>query len=198
MRQGFSLYQKDKGNAHDLDVYNYAKEVLPSVSEPFSLFIQTYDSHFDGSLNPNCSRNHSEKIFDVYRCVSKEVSDFIDYLKKQSFYNNTTIVIVGDHPNMSKNLTELIPDDYIRSPTVIFINLPFPFKGSKKRNFSTFDLFPTILSSLNVRITNNVLGLGVNLFSNEQTLIEKYGYKLISNSLKKKDDFYNMHFLMGI
>ena len=37
------------------------------------------------------------------------------------------------------------------------------------------DLFPTTLSSMGVEIEGNKLGLGTDLFSNEETLMEKLG-----------------------
>ena len=100
---------------------------------------------------------------------------------------------------MSKKVCELIPcNDYIRSPTVIFINLPFSFQKREKRAFSMFDLFPTILASLGVEIKGNTLGLGVNLFSGEKSLIEEYGYRTVYDALRKNDRFFNTHFLMGM
>ena len=44
-----------------------------------------------------------------------------------------------------------------------------------KRVYSTMDLYPTTLGALGAKIEGNRLGLGTNLFSNEKTLIEKYG-----------------------
>ena len=41
-----------------------------------------------------------------------------------------------------------------------------------------------------MKINGNKLGMGVNLYSDEQTLIEKYGYDYINEELKKKSTFY--------
>jgi len=38
------------------------------------------------------------------------------------------------------------------------------------------------------------LGLGVNLFSSEPTLIERYGYKRFCSELSKSSPFYADHF----
>ena len=52
-----------------------------------------------------------------------------------------------------------------------------------------------MLASLGANIEGNRLGLGVNLFSDEQTLIEKYGKDYVENELKKTSKFYNKYIL---
>ena len=48
------------------------------------------------------------------------------------------------------------------------------------------DLFPTTIASLGFKIEGNRLGLGTNLFSKEETLLEKYDYDYLNKELKKK------------
>ena len=54
------------------------------------------------------------------------------------------------------------------------------------REYSTFDAFPTTLASLGCSIQGDRLGLGVNLFSEEQTLIEQYGVEQSEQGLAQK------------
>ncbi len=63
------------------------------------------------------------------------------------------------------------------------------------RKFSVFDMFPTILAALGAQIERNKLGLGVNLFSDEKTLLEEYDLNYIFNELRKKSHFYNNQLL---
>ena len=56
---------------------------------------------------------------------------------------------------------------------------------------SLYLVYPIILSSIGVEIKGNKLGLGVNLFSNENTLAEKYSFDYVNNELNKKSVFYN-------
>lgn len=56
-------------------------------------------------------------------------------------------------------------------------------------------MFPTTLASLGVEIEGNRLGLGTNLFSNEKTLIEKYGIKYVNKELAYNSSFYNKEIL---
>lgn len=55
--------------------------------------------------------------------------------------------------------------------------------------------FPTTLASMGVDIEGNRLGLGTNLFSQDQTDIEKYGLEYVDKELSKKSVFYNSYFM---
>ena len=46
-------------------------------------------------------------------------------------------------------------------------------------------MYPTILSSMGVEIKGNKLGLGTDLFSDEETLFEKYGIAYVNEELGK-------------
>lgn len=65
----------------------------------------------------------------------------------------------------------------------------------KERKFTTMDLYPTILASIGVKIEGNRLGLGTNLFSDESTLAEKYGYEFMFDEINKKSRFYDNNIL---
>ena len=60
-----------------------------------------------------------------------------------------------------------------------------------QREFSLIDMYPTTLSALGIIIPGNRLGLGVNLFSSEETLLEKFGQEELDSELRKKSTFYN-------
>ena len=65
------------------------------------------------------------------------------------------------------------------------------------RRYSTFDLYPTPLASLGAEIEGDRLALGTNLFSNEETLIEKYGLECVNDELMKTSKFYNNNILVA-
>ena len=50
-------------------------------------------------------------------------------------------------------------------------------------------MFPTTLAAMGVTIEGDRLALGVNLFSDEQTLTEQYGRKGLDKELMKKSKF---------
>ena len=52
-------------------------------------------------------------------------------------------------------------------------------------------MYPTTLASLGVKIDGDKLGLGVNLFSDQKTILEEYGLTYVNNEIKKKSFFYD-------
>ena len=51
-----------------------------------------------------CQDEHpGNQYANVMSCASRQVVDFVNWLKAQPFYENTTIVIVGDHLTMDSD-----------------------------------------------------------------------------------------------
>ena len=89
-------------------------------------------------------------------------------------------------------------ENYERTVYNLFINSAVNTNDIYNRQFSTLDLFPTTLASLGVEIEGNKLALGTNLFSGEDTLIEKYGYEKVNEEFKLKSTFYNNKFIYNL
>ena len=85
--------------------------------------------------------------------------------------------------------------DYQKKVVNLIIN-PAIEAEDTNRIYSTMDLYPTTLASLGANIEGNKLGLGTNLFSSEETLIEKYGLEYVNNELMKISRFYNNNILV--
>ena len=174
----------------DEKLFDFAKKELLELAageQPFNLTLLTVDTHFeDGYRCRLCRDEFGEQYADVFACSSRQVSDFVRWIQEQDFYENTSIVLSGDHPTMDRNFCNDVPDDYQRRTFISFINPVYDgssFDADKRREYDTFDLFPTTLASMNVTIPGNRLGLGVNLFSNEPTLIEQLGVSTSHTSL---------------
>lgn len=184
----------------DDQLFEYAKEkvaYLEEQDEPFNFTMLTADTHFpDGYRCKDCPNKWDEQYKDVISCSSKKVGDFIKWLQKQDYYDNTTIVIAGDHLTMQSNFFELEDgQDYQKKVVNLIIN-PAVEAENTNRIYSTMDLYPTTLAALGANIEGNKLGLGTNLFSNEETLIEKYGVEYVNNELMKISRFYNNNILV--
>lgn len=180
----------------DKKLYDYSKEIITNAyndDKPFSVRIVTVDTHFpDGNRCCLCKNEFAEQYLNCFACASRQVYNFIEWAKTQEFYKNTTIVIAGDHPFMSTYMDKYLPENYTRTLSCIFINVPENIYEEKvKREYCSFDLFPTMLASIGCNIKSNKLALGTNLFSDEKTIIEKFGYEYVNQELKKSSDFYN-------
>ena len=171
---------------------------LGSKDEPFNFTMLTVDTHFeDGYVCDLCQDEFGDNQYaNVMACSSRQIDAFIKWIQEQPFYENTTIVLSGDHLTMDSDFCNDVSEDYERSVYNVFINLPedldTSFEKTHNREFATLDMFPTTLAAMGVKIEGDKLGLGVNLFSDEQTLTEQYGRDGLDKELMKKSKFYDM------
>ncbi len=184
----------------DKKLFDFAKTELTEISkndEPFNFTMLTADTHFtDGYVDESCEEPFNNKYANSFNCSSSMIGKFISWIKKQDFYDNTTIVIAGDHLTMQTNFYNKISDKfYDRTIYNAFINADAKATNTKNRTFSSMDLFPTTLASLGVEIKGNRLGLGTNLFSNKKTVIEEMGYDKFSDEVSRKSEYYNNNIL---
>jgi len=182
----------------DGDLFKYAKEQLTEISqkeEPFNYTLLTVDTHFtDGYVCEACNTEHfKDQYSNVIRCSSQKVSEFVNWIKEQPFYENTTIIISGDHLTMQATIGEEANKNNYGERTVYnaIINSKVEPAVTTDRQIFTIDMYPTTLAALGATIEGNRLGLGTNLFSNEETLAEKYGVQYVREELEKKSTFYN-------
>lgn len=177
----------------DQKLFKFAKERLMELAaneEPFNFTILTADTHFeDGYVCDLCWDTYrNDQYANVMACSSRQVSEFVSWIQQQSFYENTTIVLAGDHPTMDFDFCEDVDDDYVRKVYTSYINSPVEVEVEKERNYTTFDLFPTTLASLGIEIEGDRLGLGTNLFSSKQTLTERFGIEAMKNEVERKSE----------
>ena len=177
----------------DKKVLEFSKDELKelySKEEPFALVLFTMDTHFkDGYLDKSCDVKYSEPLANSYACSSKMISEYLDWLKEQEFYSNTTIILLGDHQVMQDSFYKDYKD-YERVNYNAFINSTLS-TNLKNRKFSQYDMYPTILASMGATIEGNKLGFGVNLFSDEKTLIEELGKNYFDKELLKSSTYYD-------
>ncbi len=184
----------------DLYLFEYAKKELLTMSEadkPFAFQMLTVDTHHVGGyVCEYCQNEFEEQYENVLACSSRQVYDFIEWLQKQEFYENTTVIISGDHPTMdAEYISRNIPNGYNRKVYNCFINALSKTENSKNREFCSLDMFPTILSAIGCEIEGERLGLGTNLFSSKPTLCEKLGTSVLNEELNKKSDYYDKEFV---
>jgi phosphoglycerol transferase len=119
------------------------------------------------------------------------VYEFVTWIQQQDFYENTTIIISGDHLTMDPEILESLDENYTRTIYNCIINSAVKPVQEKNRQFGAFDMFPTTLAAMGVEIQGNRLAMGTNLFSAEKTLTEKYGQAFLNDELQKNSEFYN-------
>ena len=89
-----------------------------------------------------------------------------------------------------------ISSEYSRTIYNCFINAVAKTSNTKNRKPCVFDMFPTTLAAVGCEIEGNRLGLGVNLFSDQQTLTEKLGsVSYLNGELSRRSVFYEKNLL---
>ena len=185
----------------DRKLFDFAKDSLQELSikkEPFNFTMLTTDTHFeDGYATDETQDLFDDQYSNVIHDSDQRVFEFIEWIKQQPFYENTTIVIAGDHLTMDKDFFDGIDANYQRNVYNVFLNTEKKEYNNKNRLFSAVDMFPTTLSALNVEIPNNRLGLGVDLFADQETLMEQLGYENMYNEVSKRSTFYDKKLMQG-
>lgn len=178
----------------DKALFEFSKKELTDLSgkdKPFMFSLMTMDTHAqDGYTSSDCKTQYKDKYANAIKCSDQHILEFLNWVKEQDFYENTTIVLLGDHYSMNTNFFKNI-DTNQRTVYNVFINSSKEPEFKTKRIFTQLDMFPTILSSIGVTIPGNRLALGVDLFSGSKTLPEKEGFDNFFSEMNKKSNFYN-------
>ncbi len=178
----------------DEKLFAFAKEELVRLAqtgEPFNFTMLTADTHFpDGYSCKLCRNEYEEPYPNVLRCSSRQVTAFVEWIKEQPFYANTTVILVGDHRTMDPDFFGEEAENAPRTVYNCILNAAVS-PASRTREFGTFDMFPTTLAAMGVTIEGERLGLGTNLFADIPTLTEQYGFEALDAELQKHSAFYN-------
>jgi len=185
----YKNYTKDKKwwGYLDRDVYEILKNKLIEYSnkQPFFITMFTLDTHLKKGDNSESFKKECEY---TVKEASLLLSNFLVWLNKQDFAKKTTVVIIGDHERSGHNFTKINTNN--KKIYNVFVNsLSNPL--NKNRTFNQIDIFPTILESIGFKIDKGRLGLGTSLYSTQQTLIEKFGFKKLKKLLRYKSTVYN-------
>ena len=193
-------YEDDK-------LYEYAKNELTRLYEtgkPFHLMMETADTHTpDGYLSPEAPQPYDNQYANAVRYSQEETVKFVRWIQEQPFYENTTIILIGDHLSMAKKFFEGLDgiEKYHRSCYNLIINPApgledLPQERRFSRDWAVFDMFPTILATIGVEIEGDRLGIGTNLFSDRDTVFEEFGVDYVNDELVKRSNFYNFNILI--
>jgi len=169
---------------------------LGSGEQPFFYGMLTVDTHFpDGYKSRNCPKIFKRQIMNVIRYSDTQICSLIDWIQKQSWYENTTIVIMGDHNFLNAPDNNFIveesplPDaESQRRWLDIIINSVSnaPQFVQKNRQFSPYDMYPTMLESIGCTIKGHALGFGRSLYTGNKTLVEQYGADTVNTELMRR------------
>lgn len=173
---------------HDKPFVEQSKQYLDKLPQPFYVKMLAVSNHYPYSeITGNefpMAKTNDETIngyFATANYLDQAVKEFFDYLKESGLYENSIIVLYGDHYGISnsrnKELAQLLGKDKSmwtgydnanlqRVPYMIHI--PGQNNGFISHEFGgQVDNLPTILHLLGVK-TNDKLILGQDLFSKDR------------------------------
>ncbi|MGP1438669.1 MAG: sulfatase-like hydrolase/transferase, partial [Treponema sp.] len=121
----------------DIKVVEYAKEELThlaSLDKPFAFSVFFEDTHTPGGyFDEECENKYPKQIHNVFINMSKRINNFIEWIKEQPFYENSVIVILGDHLYMGQDLYDDGRSKSKRHAYNAFINTGKSGEHSKNR-----------------------------------------------------------------
>ncbi|MEI8054843.1 MAG: LTA synthase family protein [bacterium] len=173
-----------KGLNDDMLLDEAFKHIVKAAksAKPFNVVIITTDNHPPkGTPSPNCSQSERDSgIMGTYQCTSRFVATFVKKLQSKGILDNTTLILMGDHPFIS-------PPEYFKyfpSPRYVYFKILDPnFKKRPARDFMThFDVTPTILDLLDIRLsTHKQFGLGASIFADSSQIDYKALFDAVTN-----------------
>lgn len=206
LKAGYGLKEKEAGfgaQGHyipDSVLFQFVKDTLTQHQDkPFFMSVILSNTHGPdhGYVEPFCDKKYDGDIRDAYRCIDQIVFDFVKWCKEQPFFKNTVIYLVGDHTPWDKQIanTGLVYLATYKYPKEHIYNVVIDGGNPKyqviDKEFSQIDWAPTILESAGFIIEPRRIGLGVSLWSNEETLIEEFGKQKLDEMLKGSIDDYH-------
>ncbi|WP_281738560.1 LTA synthase family protein [Enterococcus dispar] len=174
---------------HDKPFFEQSVKYLEQLQQPFYSKFIAVSNHFPYSQFTNdeagfpMADTNDETIngyFATANYLDRAVEEFFNYLKASGLYDNSVIVLYGDHYGIStsrnKNLAELLGkdketwtgyDDAQMQRVPYMIHVPGQSKGGINQTYGgQVDALPTLLHLLGVD-TKNYIQLGQDLFSKQ-------------------------------
>lgn len=171
----------------DKPFFKQSIQYLQELEEPFYSKFITLTNHFpfelaeeDRSIEPYDSNSNTlNNYFPTVRYTDEAIEEFFNQLKQAGLYDNSIIVIMGDHDGISANHNramsqyldkdEITPFDQIQLQRVpFFVHIPGHDQGKVKSEIAgQIDIKPTLLHLVGVE-TNHDVYFGNDLFHDDR------------------------------
>ena len=200
--EGFTDESEDyiwKWGIEDSKLVEITKELITEMSrkdKPFFVTMYTMDTHTfeSGHRCQDCDSGILNDYLAAVDCSSRRIAGLVDWIRQQPFFENTTVILVGDHLGNQKTMNVDIDEGYVRTTYNCFINPAKKPEKTEGRIFSSLDMFPTTLSAIGAEIKGDRLGLGTDLFSGTKTLCEELGEEEYKIQLERSSEYYEKVF----
>ncbi|MDW0117347.1 LTA synthase family protein [Sporosarcina thermotolerans] len=196
----------------DIPFLEQSVDLMKEMPQPFATRLITLTNHHPFDLDeedmmiPQYDSNSKtvNKYFQAVRYMDEALKIFFDDLKQSGLYDNSIIVMYGDHYGISENHNkamgmymdkEITPFDNVELQKVpMFIHIPGYGKGKTMDELSgQLDLRPTILHLLGVD-TKEDMQMGADVFSpdHEPFVIFRDGRLVTENNIFTNEVCYDI------
>ena len=183
----------------DRVLYQLARSEITRLAEgdkPFNFTFLTVDTHNTGGFCCEmCPSVYEEPLANTLLCADAQAAEFIAWLQEQPFWEDTVLVIVGDHPRMDPILVGDVETEERPVYNCILGSSRSAIRPMNQRHLTTMDLFPTVMEALGYTLEGRRLGLGTSLYANLPTLLEVYGTEELSDLVTGASDYYLNRFV---
>ncbi|MED1003498.1 LTA synthase family protein [Bacillus mobilis] len=189
----------------DIEYFDQSVDILKTVDQPFYARFLTLTNHYPFTYDEDTKfiepYNSGNGVFDRYivtaRYLDESIKKFIERLKAEGMYNDSIIVLYGDHYGISEKhnraMAQFLEKDQITEfdtlnlqRTPLYIHMPGQTEGQTiSKPTGQIDMKPTILNLLGIDTTNDIR-FGHDMFSDEYTgfvvlrdgsfITDKYAY----------------------
>ncbi len=177
----------------DSELFRFTQDFLTQTPKdnPFFVYVVTGNTHGPKEFvrEPFCEEKYHDGR-DAYKCLDRMTADFVSWCQKQSWYKNTVIFLVGDHQawgdsdGFNGKVAQKIRNKR-QIYNVVLNGGQSVQTGEIKKDFTQVDIAPTILESAGFDIRPHQLGLGVSLWTQTPTFVEKLGRRKFQRLLNK-------------
>ncbi len=170
----------------DIPFFEQSAEIMTKMQQPFFTRMITLTNHYPFYLEEedimipeyNSNSGTLNRYFQTVRYMDEAVKIFFDELKEKGLYDNSIIVMYGDHYGISENHNKAMAmylnkeeitayDTALLQSVPLFIHIPGSGEGKVMDEAAgQIDIRPTILHLLGIDTAND-MQLGADLFSDE-------------------------------
>ncbi|MBE7096246.1 LTA synthase family protein [Bacillus cereus] len=189
----------------DIEYFDQSVDILKTVDQPFYARFLTLTNHYPFTYDEDTKfiepYNSGNGVFDRYivtaRYLDESIKKFIERLKAEGMYDDSIIVLYGDHYGISEKhnraMAQFLEKDQITEfdtlnlqRTPLYIHMPGQTEGQTiSKPTGQIDMKPTILNLLGIDTTSDIR-FGHDMFSDEYTgfvvlrdgsfITDKYAY----------------------
>ncbi|MDA1809634.1 MULTISPECIES: LTA synthase family protein [Bacillus] len=190
----------------DIEYFDQSVDILKTVDQPFYARFLTLTNHYPFTYDEDTKfiepYDSGNSVFDRYivtaRYLDESIKKFIERLKAEGMYDDSIIVLYGDHYGISEKhnraMAQFLEKDQITEfdtlnlqRTPLYIHMPGQTEGETiSKPTGQIDIKPTILNLLGIDTTNDIR-FGHDMFSDKYTgfvvlrdgsfITDKYAYK---------------------